>query len=46
MENLEKIAKYRTIIKEILEHYASYKPSHGEIEMSFYRIQNTITIKY
>ncbi len=35
MEDLEKIAKYRTIIKEILGHYASYKPSHGEIEMQF-----------
>ena len=33
MENLEKIHNYRTIIKQILSQYATYKPSHGEIEM-------------
>ena len=33
MENLEKIQKYRTIIKQILGQYATYKPSHGEIEI-------------
>ncbi|MFZ4556063.1 MAG: XisI protein [Pseudanabaena sp.] len=35
MDNLEKIATYRTIIKEVLGQYARYKPSHGEIEMQF-----------
>ena len=33
MENLEKIDKYRTIIKQILSQYASYKPSYGDIEI-------------
>ncbi len=33
MENLEKIHNYRNIIKQILSQYATYKPSHGEIEM-------------
>ena len=33
MENLEKIHNYRTIIKQILSQYASYKPSYGEIEI-------------
>jgi hypothetical protein len=33
MENLEKVQNYRTIIKQILSQYATYKPSHGEIEM-------------
>jgi len=33
MENLEKIQNYRNIIKQILSQHASYKPSHGEIEM-------------
>ena len=33
MENLEKTHNYRTIIKQILSQYATYKPSHGEIEM-------------
>lgn len=33
MENLEKIHKYRIVIKEILNQYATYKPSYGEIEV-------------
>jgi hypothetical protein len=33
MENLEKIEKYRNIIKQILNQYASYKPSIGNIEI-------------
>ncbi len=33
MENLEKSNNYRNIIKQFLRQYASYKPSHGEIEM-------------
>ena len=33
MEKLEKIQTYRTIIKQILNQHASYKPSHGEFEM-------------
>jgi hypothetical protein len=33
MENLEKAQNYRTIIKQILSQYATYKPSNGEIEM-------------
>jgi len=33
METLEKIQAYRTAIEEILEEYASYKPSNGDIEM-------------
>lgn len=33
MENLEKIKKYRTIVKQILGQYGTYKPSHGEIEI-------------
>jgi len=33
MENLEKISRYRSIIKQILSQYAAYKPSHGEIEI-------------
>lgn len=33
MEYLEKIQKYRIIIKQILSQYATYKPSHGEIEI-------------
>ena len=33
MENLEKIQNYRIITKQILSQHATYKPSHGEIEM-------------
>ena len=33
MENLEKIGKYRAIIKQILSQYASYKPYYGDIEI-------------
>ncbi|MGA1622983.1 MAG: XisI protein [Synechocystis sp.] len=33
MENLEKIQKYREIIKQILGQYASYKPSSGNIDI-------------
>ena len=33
MESLEKIEKYRNIIKQILNQYASYKPSIGNIEI-------------
>ena len=33
MENLEKIDKYRAIIKQILSQYSSYKPSYGDIEI-------------
>jgi len=33
MKNLEKIQKYRDIIKQILNQYATYKPSHGNIEI-------------
>jgi hypothetical protein len=33
METLEKRQAYRTIIKQLLEHYATYKPSYGDIEI-------------
>jgi hypothetical protein len=33
MANLEKINRYRTIVQNILSQYASYKPSHGDIEV-------------
>lgn len=33
MENLEKIDKYRSIIKQILSQYATYKPSYGDINI-------------
>ena len=33
MENLEKIQTYRILIKQLLEQYATYKPSHGDIEI-------------
>lgn len=29
---MEKLARYRTIIKTILQEQAQYKPAHGEIE--------------
>ena len=32
MAELEKIAAYRRAIRQLLEKYASYKPSHGDIE--------------
>ncbi|NEP13980.1 MAG: XisI protein [Symploca sp. SIO2C1] len=33
MADLEKIEKYRVSIRQILEQYARYKPSHGNIEI-------------
>ncbi len=33
MANLEKLQTYRTIIKQLLDHYAAYKPSYGDIEI-------------
>ncbi|NEO41515.1 MAG: XisI protein [Moorea sp. SIOASIH] len=33
MEKLEKLQTYRSIIKQLLSQYASYKPSHGDIEI-------------
>jgi hypothetical protein len=33
MENLEKLQTYRTLVKQLLEQYATYKPSHGDIEI-------------
>lgn len=33
MESVDKLTTYRTIIQELLGHYATYKPSHGEIEI-------------
>jgi len=33
MENLDKVQKYRTIIKQILSKYGTYKPANGEIEI-------------
>ena len=33
MENLEKLQTYRTAIKQLLSQYATYKPSHGDIEV-------------
>ena len=33
METLEKIDKYRSIIKQILSQYATYKPSYGDINI-------------
>lgn len=33
MANLEKVQTYRTIIKQLLEQYAAYKPSYGDIEI-------------
>ncbi|MCI0611461.1 XisI protein [bacterium] len=29
---MDKLEKYRTTVKKILNEYAKYKPSHGEIE--------------
>ena len=33
MGNLEKTKIYQTKIKQLLQQYASYKPSHGDIEI-------------
>ena len=33
MASLEKLQTYRTIIKQLLEQYAAYKPSYGDIEV-------------
>jgi hypothetical protein len=33
MENLEKLQTYRTLVKQLLEQYATYKPSHGDVEI-------------
>lgn len=33
MANLEKLQTYRAIIKQLLEQYATYKPSYGDIEI-------------
>jgi len=33
MENLAKIDNYPTIVKEILNQYATYQPSYSEIEI-------------
>jgi XisI protein len=33
MADLEKIQTYRIIIRQLLEEYAGYKPSHGDIEI-------------
>jgi hypothetical protein len=33
MENLEKLQQYRAVIRQLLTEYASYKPSHGDIEI-------------
>ena len=30
---MEKIARYRQLIMERLEHYAQFKPSYGDVEM-------------
>jgi hypothetical protein len=29
---MEKLARYRTVVKELLAEHARYKPSHGDIE--------------
>jgi hypothetical protein len=29
---MEKLARYRTLVKELLAEHARYKPSHGDIE--------------
>ncbi len=33
MANLEKKERYRLIIKDLLKHYGTYKPSHGDIDL-------------
>jgi hypothetical protein len=33
MANLEKLQQYRAVIRQLLTEYASYKPSHGDIEI-------------
>jgi hypothetical protein len=33
MASLEKLQTYRTLIKQLLEQYAAYKPSYGDIEI-------------
>lgn len=33
MDSVEKIQTYRQVIKELLGQYATYKPSHGDIEI-------------
>lgn len=33
MADLEKVQQYQTIIRQLLTEYASYKPSHGDIEV-------------
>ena len=37
MASLEKLQTYRTIIKQLLDQYATYKPSHGDIEIQTVR---------
>src|SRR5262245_37997554 len=29
---MDKLGRYREIVRQIVEEYASYKPSHGEVE--------------
>jgi hypothetical protein len=33
MANLEKLQTYRSLVKQLLEQYAAYKPSYGDIEI-------------
>ncbi len=33
MESIDKLETYRAIIQALLSQYASYKPSHGEIDI-------------
>jgi len=33
MANLEKVQIYRALIEQLLNQYATYKPSHGDIEV-------------
>ncbi|BFM40938.1 XisI protein [Synechocystis sp. LKSZ1] len=33
MASLERLPAYRTVIKQLLEEYAAYQPSYGEIEI-------------
>ena len=33
MASLEKVQRYQAIVRQLLTEYASYKPSHGDIEV-------------
>jgi hypothetical protein len=34
---MDRLERYRTIVRQVLEEYARYKPSHGQIDTEFIR---------